>query len=273
MSFYSIFIYLITIFLGIHKVELKKDILIFIPIISKRYWFITIYFVLCIISPILNLIINNIDKHQFKRILIVMLLLFYLIPTFQYMVNAPTITGDSGYGIVNFVCLYFYGRYIKLYYCDNGNIALYVIGYILSSILLFLGNHILSKIFGFYFNSFISYDTIFLLISAITLFLIFKNITIESKLINNLSKYALVAFLIHMHPTFFDYLFHNILKINEFHGLGYLFIILIYPPIIYLISWFIEYMRMSIFNSLENKIIDKFFENIKIFGTDSVKIV
>ena len=67
--FYSIFIYLITIIFGIHTIELKKDILLFIPIISKRYWFITIYFVLCIISPILNLIISNIDKDQFKKIL------------------------------------------------------------------------------------------------------------------------------------------------------------------------------------------------------------
>lgn len=258
--FYSISIYILTLILGIHTFEFKKDILLLIPIISKQYWFITIYFVLCILSPLLNIIIENINKEKFKQILIIIIVLFYILPTLQYMVNSPTITGDAGYGIVNFVCLYFIGRYIRIYYNDRKSVFIYAMVYITSSISLFLGNYILSKIFGFHFSSFISYDTIFLLISAIALFLLFKNISIQSNVINRLSEYALSAFIIHMHPTLFNYLFINVLKINEFKGLEYFLILIIYPIAIYLVSWGIEFLRNSMFNRLENNIINKYFE-------------
>ena len=186
--FYTILIYLITVALGIHSVSPKQDILLLIPIISKRYWFITIYFLLCIISPVLNLVIENIDKKYFKKILLIACILFYILPTFQYMINAPSLTGDAGYGIVNFTCLYFIGRYIKLYYKDDRSILFYGVIYIASSLLLFLGNYTLTRIFGFPFSSFVSYDTVFLLVSAVSLFLVFKNINIKSKVINSLSR-------------------------------------------------------------------------------------
>lgn len=252
--FYSVFIYFITLFLGIHKLDIKKDILFFAPIITKRYWYITVYFVLCIISPLLNIVINNLDKEKFKRLLIVCIPIFYIIPTISYGLNFPTVTSDAGYGIINFINLYFIGRYIKLYYLDNKSKIFYISIFVLSSIFLFLANHILSIIFGFYFNSFISYDTIFVLVSAYALFMLFKNIKLESKFINSLSKYAIVAYIIHMHPTFIDYLFNNIFKINNYYGFGYLLIIVLIPVVIYIGSWGIEYLRVKLFNNIEDKV-------------------
>ncbi|MEN8076864.1 acyltransferase [Clostridioides difficile] len=264
VSFYSIVIYLITIFSGIHTINIKKDILILFPIITKRYWYITIYFVLCLISPLLNIIVKNLNEIQFKYILSGAFILFYFLPTINYAINAPTITNDSGYGIINFICLYFLGRYIRIYYRENKSKTFYASGFIISSLLVFLTNHILTLLLGFYFNSFISYDTIFCFISAFMLFMTFKKLNFTSNIINNLSKYALAAFIIHMHPTFFDYLFYNIFRIEKYFGIRYLMIILIIPIVVYSISWIIEYVRIRLFNEIENKIIENIFNNKNI---------
>ena len=262
VSFYSISIYIITVILGIHEVNIKKDILILFPIITKRYWYITVYFVLCLISPLLNIIIENISKNQFRLILLVSFILFYALPTLLYTVNAPTITSDAGYGIVNFICLYFLGRFIKLYYKNKKTTIYYGSRFVISSLALFLANHILTLIFGFPFSSFISYDTVFSFISAFMIFMIFEQITIKSNLINNLAKYSLVAFIIHMHPTLFDYLFSNVFKISSYSGTRYLVMIFIIPIVVYISSWIIEFIRVKLFDKLENKIIDKIL-NIK----------
>lgn len=271
--FYSLSIYIITILLGIHTIDIKKDLLLLAPIITKRYWYITIYFVLCIISPLLNLIVEKINVNQFKVVLIVSFVIFYLVPTLCYIVNSPTITGDSGYGIINFICLYFLGRYINLYYVDRLSKKNYFLGFIIISLLLFMSNHILTIIFGFYFNSLISYDTVFVFLSSFMLFMLFKNISVHSKVINIFSQYSLTAYIIHMHPTFSDYLFNSIFNLSKYNGVAYLVAILIIPIIVYIFSWGVESIRIKVLGKLENSVIknildSKVFKRINVMQYD-----
>ena len=271
ISFYSIVIYLIMVLINVHVVDVKRDLLMLFPIITKRYWYITTYFVLCIISPVLNILIERLSKKQFKVMLIVGFIIFYCLPTICYVINAPTVTADSGYGIVNFICLYLLGRYIKLYFYDNKSWRFYSLAFIVVSLSLFLANHMLTVIFGFYFNSFISYDTIFVLLASFMLFMIFKNINIRSKLINILAKYSLVAYIIHMHPILTSYLFNNIFNISKYYGIEYLMEILLIPIIIYTSSCIIELVRILIFDKIENHIIDKIF-NSKFYKNNFMEL-
>ncbi|MCD2502886.1 acyltransferase family protein [Clostridium sp. NSJ-145] len=100
--FHTLLLFILAVIFKIHTISFKEDILLLMPVLTKRYWFITIYIALCVISPILNLIVNVITKEQYKKILIISIIMFYILPTFLYTINAPTITGDSGYGIINF---------------------------------------------------------------------------------------------------------------------------------------------------------------------------
>lgn len=255
VSFYVITIYLLTLVFSIHTINIKADILLLFPIITKRYWYITVYFALCLVSPLLNIIVENINKAQFQRMLFGAFILFYLIPTGCYIINAPTITGDAGYGIINFICLYFVGRYLRLHFNQNKSKIFYTVVFIVSSFSIFVGNYILTLILGFEFSSFISYDTIFNFVSAIMLFKLFESIDVKSNIINRLAEYALVAFIIHMHPTLYDYLFNSIFKIQEYSGISYLLSIFIIPIIIYLFSWGIEFVRVTLLDKVENNII------------------
>lgn len=261
---YSVGILIVMVILGIHQVDIKKDILLFIPVATKRYWFISIYFVLCIISPILNKFIDVIEQCKLKMVIIVITSLFYILPTILYCINAPTITGDSGYGIINFISLYIIGRYIKYYNVNNKKKGIYLNIYILSVGSLFLANHVLSKVFGFYFNTFISYDTIFNLFAAYGLFMFFLNINIKSRVINALSKNSLAVYIIHMQPIFSKYLFIDLLKVTSLQGFGYIISIFTIPIVIYLSCWCIEFIRVKVFNEIEDKIIGIIFDKFSL---------
>lgn len=252
--FYTIILFLISIIFGIHTISFKNDIVLLLPILTKRYWFITIYILLCFLSPILNLIVSILKKEQYKKFLLFLIVVFYILPILSYLLNAPTITMDSGYGIINFICLYFIGRYINLYYEDNWKPSKYLVVYIVCSILIFLFNHLFTKIFGFYFNSFLSYDTLFVLISSIMLFLFFKNISISSKVINTLAEGCFAVYIIHMNPTLSKYIFIDILNVKKYHGLNYILAICIMPIVMFLLLTIVELIRLKILGTFENNL-------------------
>ena len=51
---------------GIHTISLTKDIQLLFPVITKQYWYVTIYFVLCIFSPYLNVFLESISEKMLK---------------------------------------------------------------------------------------------------------------------------------------------------------------------------------------------------------------
>lgn len=245
---------------GTHLLQVKTDILFFIPIITKRNWFVTTYVILYLLSPVLNFVIEKLNKKQFQSLILLMVIIFYVIPTVDYTLNAPTVTMDSGYGIVNFICLYFIGRYFKLYLGDIKK--RYVgIGYFLSCILLFTGNHIMSVLMGFYFNTYICYDTIFCLMGAICLFLWFRELNLESKVVNQIAGYSFAAFIIHMSPFYGDMIWKVAEQISE-KSYGAFWIVLITTPfLVYGVAMCMEFMRQKLFGKVENLFIEKIVKN------------
>lgn len=89
-------------------------------------YFLILYSVLYIISPYLNLIIKQLNKEQFKRLLIILMLIFSV---WTIVIDvAENITGNTylglstigmygsqyGYTIINFVLVYFVGAYLRV---------------------------------------------------------------------------------------------------------------------------------------------------------------
>lgn len=250
--FYTWIFFVIGIVSGIHQINIIKDILLIFPVITKRYWFITDYFVLCILSPFLNKFIQSLDREELKKLLLISGIIFYLIATFCFMINADQIVNDSGYGMINFIYLYFIGFYLKHYYKDEHSSIFYFSIYGIISIMLFVVNWGMTKITGFYFDSLISYNTIFVLGGAISLFLAFKNLKIPTYTIINRSAACLSIYVIHTNPTISQFMFCNILKINQITGIKLIPIIFVQTSLIYVICYVIDI------------IIDKFFSALKI---------
>jgi hypothetical protein len=183
---------LILLKFGSH-ITLEKVFTSFIPIISRKYWFITCYFVLVLLSPFLNAIPEKLDQKSFERLLILLLVIFSFIPTFFYY----EITKDGGRGIVNFLLAYLIGRYIRLYIND-----IYTkkrLGFIILLIILFtFGLEILQwSIFAGNKGLIFSRDlSVFMILLAISFFLFFRQLNFQSKFVNYISKSVLSVYIL-----------------------------------------------------------------------------
>lgn len=60
----------------------KELFLSFFPIITNRWWFITAYLVIYVLSPFLNLTVRAMDNQTYRKLLTILLTLYCVIPTF-----------------------------------------------------------------------------------------------------------------------------------------------------------------------------------------------
>lgn len=226
---------------GIHKFNLIKDIQLFFPVITKQYWYITIYFVLCILSPYINTFLKVASREMLKKFIVIGAIVFYFIATICFLINANQIVMDAGYGIVNFVYLYCFGYYIRNYYDDTYNTILYIGIYFFACLGTYIVNLIMSEITGFYFDSMISYNTIFTLSGSVGLFMWFKQLRFkENRVIIWLAKHSLSVYLIHMCPFVGVFIFTEIMKVNQLEGYALGRAIIIFPLAIYLMCSIID---------------------------------
>lgn len=216
--FYSLFIFGIFVCLG-ENLTMKDTLQAIFPISSELWWFITVYLLLYIISPILNLSIEKINKQQFQYLILVALF-FDCFAGFIF----NKISGD-GYTIFHFITLYYVARYIKIY---SISIKHPLLIYCFMSLATFALNYMVCKFSGHPILFGFRYNNPFLIIAAIALFFIFKQFTFQNKTINTLALYSLGIYMIHRHPLVWDKLAKIIEKIsldNNYITLVYLFIL------------------------------------------------
>ena len=261
--FYSVTLLVVALLLGWHTIDVKKDFLLLFPILSKQYWFITCYAVLYLISPLLNQWSESMEKKKYTKLLVIGFLIIYLWPTISYLFNASPFIDDAGYGIINFIYLYMLGQYIHHLYVDKYATRTYWGGFFCSIVLLFGAQYGLSFLLGFEFTSWISYNTIFVFLGSICLFMAFGNMHFASSWINTLAKPCLAVYLIHLHPCIWGN-FCEMIGLQSFHGWKYLMLIVL-PVGIYLVCALIESMRMLIFRKVEDAFVSFIEQRMKAY--------
>lgn len=224
--FFNLFQYLLNII--INKVEFNITSL-FYELFSGK-WFIIIYLVLYVLSPYINKLIKGLSIKEYRRLLIILILIFIIYQTFLSYISAfiPPIgwSGiidngrDTGYTIVNFVVLYLIGGYInKSKY--NPSLKKSIVIYLISTMLIFISWYIVGhSSYNNYAGRAYYYNNIFVVISSVYLFLIFNNIKIKSKIINFISKNNITIFIISTSPLLVRY--YSILNTEKYSITNYL---------------------------------------------------
>ena len=242
--FYTIIILLIyTLITNNLNIDLLFSSLL--PLITKSYWFYTSYFVIYILIPIINKVINKLNQFQYFMIIIGMTWIIIICHVLSF---------DET------LLLYYYliGGYIRKYVkIKNNNIYLIIstCTYTLMCIIEFFINK-------YYFNL----DNIYVTICSVTLFIYFLNLDIKyNKTINNLASSSFAVYLIHENEIIRSILWKKIFVINSNTNCIILFILGIIISIgIYYICHIIEKSdiidEMGFFYGSENSI---FFEWIK----------
>lgn len=221
MLFYRIFCLIIAINLNwIQYVGIKDLILKIVPLSNFSYWYLNVYVVLYLISPYLNIFVNNTSKKKYGIFLII-LFIFCSIITRTTM--QEFIANEDGYSLIHFIFMYLVEGYLRKYdgtinfkvlnkritTMDKSNIFLiiyFIIG-IIKFLLNYLGtnNNILLEFVNvrlkYSFDRLI-YDDPLVILQSISYFLFFKNLKIKSRIINALSLATNEVYLFHMNKSF-----------------------------------------------------------------------
>lgn len=205
--FYALVIRIVMISLGQVPFSITSVLSCFAPIITGRYWFITIYFGMYLLSPFFNIAINAMSKKQHKNLLLVLFLLLSvwisIYPAFKGM------NSGNGWGLAWFTFLYFTASYFRCHYTPNGKWAKYFAIFLICPILmligLFVSNVLKIALLKTAVENWWRYDSVFAYIASVSLLLMFLNInkidskTGFSKFLSAVSASTFGVYLIHAH--------------------------------------------------------------------------
>ncbi len=261
----TVFLYSIAITFLLYILE-QGDLTIssLFPISFRIWWFATSYFVLYLFTPVINLAINRMSQKCFKRVLIVLLIVFSVIPTIIVgIINIIPSEMKMLYRTLWLIIVYGIGAYISKYGLKIEKISpislmflalgFSFVNYLLT-ILIIIGI-IKANNFGY----FCDMNIVTTVIISVLLFLYFKNIKIrQSKIINTLALTTFGIYLIHDHyllrNVIWNILFKNELKINS----PYFVIISILEVIVVFFGCsFIELIRLKFIEPLYMKHLNK----------------
>lgn len=218
---------------------------------TGEWWFMTNYFCLIFISPLLNIIISSFTKKTFIAFLLLVGIAFGILPSLCQWKDAIGI--NYGYSLIWFIVLYLMGGGIKRF-SINKRIRLgfwkYFGMYLLVTLFILAQDLFFSKVLHCSGCAFIHYNSITILIQAIFLFLAFLNLEVHcryEKSIVLISSLSMSVYILHCQADFGKILW-NISEPSKYADTVYL-------PLVYFIITFgvffiactIEYLRTKLF--------------------------
>ncbi|MBQ8247491.1 MAG: acyltransferase [Lachnospiraceae bacterium] len=263
----QVFLYSITIstiFIGSGLIEYADKLVLhaLFPLTYSTWWFATAYIVLYLLSPFINVLIENLSKEQYKKLIVLTTVLFSIIPTIfnqTFQCNA----------LVWSIYLYFLGGYIKIHLSKKINLKYAIpilIGSILSTYLLtiiLMKTSIHIELYGLSRKQLFEMQTIPVLVISVLFLIIFLNIPPKkNKIVNYVASSTFAVYLIHEHPYVRNYLYTHVFDNLKFAESSKLVpYTLIEILCIFTLGILIESIRKIIFDSLIQFIFNKVKNN------------
>lgn len=210
-AFYSFVLKLLFMLIGKEPFSILSLVSCCFPILTGRYWFLTIYVGMYLVSPFLNILIHAMNKRQHGMLNLCLFAIMSLWASLH-----PAIAGmnsGGGWGLAWFVVMYLAAAWLRLYYAPSGKAIRFFAVFAAIPVLiatvqvvLFMGINIpgagiLTAIIGHWFR----YDSAPVYIMTLCLFMGFMNIHIRnerlSKGISSVAPLTLGVYLIHAHAN------------------------------------------------------------------------
>lgn len=213
--FYSLLIFLLFKIFG----QKTNDFQSLFPVISGQYWFIDAYLIMSFLSPILNIIMNKLNKKQNTFLVIFGIVTLGVI---RILVNP---TGILMGAMLPFIFLYIIGAYIKKY-VEIRPKELYMTKYILIAVIITLlsiiiysvakriNNDVIIYLLTIIFNGIEEYNSLLGVLMSVYIFMRFRTITIKSKTFTKIISFIVPSifsvYLIHENVNFKKVLWANL---------------------------------------------------------------
>ena len=186
-------------FLGLTPTIIQGDFVSlkdFFKLLLPMNYFVILYLVVYVLSPYINTLLLNLSDLAFKRLLAVTFVLFSLLPTINDTVQFLAEIGmedlstigregsNYGYSLVNFMQMYLIGAYIKRTENEKKKLSSLMFKILICWSILFVWG-LFGIRAGMDINFSYSYCNPFVIILAVYLFLLFRNMDIDNLQIND----------------------------------------------------------------------------------------
>lgn len=247
LLFFSVFGYIVVTIVNDEHFSFYNLLLRCFPLSRGVWWFMTNYFVMMLLSPMMNMIIDSHSLRGNFSILLVSLIICSVIPFFLKWEDMIGV--HYGYSIIWFVVLYYTGamlRFVKFSFTREIHFCIFLILTVSFIIINSIFSH-LSFMKGYHVSM---YNSLVVYFQAIFLFLTFVGMQIKlSKLrtvIISLSSLSLAVYIFHCQEDIGPFIWDT-LKPARFANSWFVIPLFVYTVFgIYIISVSIEFLRKRI---------------------------
>lgn len=263
MIFYSVVIAVIFWVAQPWAIELTPSTIAkaFMPFFSREWYFLSLYILIVLFSPFLNMVLGKLEKRHYQFLLLIGFILFSVWPTlsiitpFSNVLSVQKIVelfGGKSFG--SFVFMYIIGGYIKRF---APNFKTPRARYLLIFIGLCLVDAGLNVVYGGYTKAFGIMNNPLVVLESAFLFMFFKDLHFKSKIINLFAGATIGVYAIHENPYVREWLWKMFnFSDKTFYKDGlYLPKFLLLAIGIFVACALIDIVRQQIFNLAEKGII------------------
>lgn len=245
----------------LNTLNLKTIIYCLFPNMFSLNWYVTCYLLFYLIHVTLNKIIYEKNKKELLVTNIILLYLYYVVNYLNYGLFFVS-------NLVTFIVIYFLIAYLKLYlkdYCQNlkKNKKIFYLTVLVTPILILITN-ILGQNISLFRDKLLHWggnNSPFLLVTAISLFIIFKEKKYKSKVINNISSLTLIIYVIHENYLIRTYIRPYIWK-YIYKKYTYKYVVLqdmLYAILLFIISTILAFLYKKILQKIIHNMSTKIY--------------
>ncbi len=265
MLFYSILIPFFLGVTGLWDLSWSDIIKAFLPITSDTWYFMTLYIILLLLIPFLNMCLQKCEKKQYTILIAIMAFMFCIwqpLAKTEYVKEVFRIghvfNTEGGKSLYDFIFMYALGGYIRRFIPQRDKPRfIYALLFFVSGFMNALLYILSGKNYPASYN-----DNLFAVIQTVCLLLFFRDLKFQSKVINKFASFNLGIFMIHMHPILRKIIWDDVFKVTQtrsFYTTWYFPIqIFLICLAIYLACSVLDEIRQLIFkgiDSIKNKLI------------------
>ena len=261
--FYSVGIPVLLLLTGVYDGGgLKSIVKCFFPLSTERYWYFTAYVGMLLFAPLLNRVVDVMEKKELRNALVITTLVLGLPTTIFY---SDPFHVEYGCSALWLMLMYLIGAYIKKYGTANIPKRKFIVGFwvaiALNCVVKFSVQFVATKLGIALSNSYMNANVVpTIVIAAICLVCYFKDVDIKSTLAQKLcvgaSALTYGVFLFHVHPFMINAtLLDRFLWILDYPIWAMIPIIIGCSIVIFVASLLVEWCRKSLFSLLR---IDRF---------------
>ncbi len=245
----------------------QKTLKAFLPVSANSYWYITSYFGLCLLMPILNCAIENMPEKYLRYTVTAIFLMFSVNPI---VLASDAFKTSAGYSTIWLVVLYIFGGYFSKYnFFRSYGKKTYTLLYISSVLLTVLSKFIFKKMTSLNDSFLISYTSPTIVICSVALVGLFSGLKINKSMqtfIKIFSPCSLGVYIIHVNPIIWTNIINDMTAwVNTENCLIMTMQISGTALSVFFICLILEFIRLIIFRALKiSKSLEKI--DVKIFN-------